>query len=357
MKTLKIMTVMFALLAVVFTSCEKNESLSTNEKLLESKLLLSIVPDSQTKATGSAHGVQADDNAVQTLEFFVFRAEGSDAGMLDAYKKFTAAQLSSLSNLEITTTTGKKNIYAVANSHRDNWTGIKTITEFQQQVASLQNENVKNFTMVGNIEAELQTTTSVTMSISRLVSRIQVASIKTNFAGTPYEGSTLQNVKIYLINVAGDKLYHNGVDQPTPTTLNIKKAVAADVNNCTMTNMLYDDVATNISDAAYSTVHSFYCYENMVGAETASQRFTKLVIQGELNGHTYYYPISVNREGFGYDSSIGHSGVKRNTSYALNVTILRPGSLDPDQPVEHSALKATINVSNWQTVPSVSVIF
>jgi hypothetical protein len=184
-----------------------------------------------------------------------------------------------------------------------------------------------------------------------------LASVKTSFAGTPWEGASLQNVKVYIINAAGDKLYHNGADQSTPTVLNSKKMVEADVNASAMTGMLKDDIQTNISDAGYNTLHSFYCYENVIDAETDVKRFTKLVIQADLNGKTYYYPISINREGFGYESSNGHMGVKRNTSYAVNVTILRPGSLDPDTPVEHAALKTSLNVVNWATVPTVNVTF
>lgn len=346
---------LIALMGLFTASCEKHDA---NTPLQESLLTINIVPEAESKATGSAHGVQAEDNAVQTLEFFVFRSEGEDAGMLDAYKMYTAAELTSLTNLEVKTTTGKKMIYAVANSHKsDNWSGVKTLTEFQAQIASLQSENNKNFTMAGSVEAVLQTTTSVTFSISRLVSRVQLASVKTQFAGTPWAGSSLTNVKIYLINAAGDKLYHDGSDQPSPTILNIKKAVAADINACTMAGMLYDETASAITDAGYNTTHTFYCYENMVASESADKKFTKLIIQADMNGHTYYYPISINREGFGYDASNGHAGIKRNTSYSVNVTILRPGSLDPDTPVEHSAMTATLNIAPWATVPAVSVIF
>ena len=184
-----------------------------------------------------------------------------------------------------------------------------------------------------------------------------MASIKTQFTGTPWAGSSLSNVKIYLINAAGDKLYHDGSDQPAPVILNNKKAVATDINACTMTGMLYDEIAASITDTGYNTAHSFYCYENLVESETAAKKFTKLIIQGDLNGHTYYYPISINREGFGYTSENGHAGVKRNTAYTINVTILRPGSLDPDTPVEHGTMKATLNIANWVTVPTVNVIF
>ena len=346
-----------ALVGTVAVSCEKDIA---TEQLQESKLLVNIVPEysAGTKASGAGHGVQAEDNTVNLLELFVFRAEGDDAGMLDAYKSYSGSELASLSNLELKTTTGKKHIYAVANSHRsDNWKGVKTLNDFKAQVASLQLEDAKNFTMVGNVDAQLQTTTSVSFSISRLVSRIQLASVKTDFAGTPWAGSTLQNVKFYIINVAGDKLYHDGSNQPTPTILNSKKLVEADCSASTMTGLMKDDIKVNISDDGYNTVHSFYCYENVIAAETDASRFTKLVIQGDLNGTTYYYPISINREGFGYESSVGHMGVKRNNAYTLNVTILRPGSLDPDQPVVHSALKTTLNVVNWSTVPTVNVVF
>ena len=351
--------VLAALVGFLAISCEKDNTTQPQQEQ-ESKLLINIVPESNanTKATGAGHGVQAEDNTVQLLELFVFRAEGDDAGMLDAYKAFSGNELTTLSNLEIKTTTGKKHIYAVANSHRDdNWKGVRTLNDFKAQIASLQLEQAKNFTMVGNVDAQLQATTSVTFSISRLVSRIQLASVKTSFAGTPWEGSSLKNVKVYIINAAGDKLYHNGADQSTPTVLNSKKMVEADVNASAMTGMLKDDIQTNISDAGYNTLHSFYCYENVIDAETDVKRFTKLVIQADLNGKTYYYPISINREGFGYESSNGHMGVKRNTSYAVNVTILRPGSLDPDTPVEHAALKTSLNVVNWATVPTVNVTF
>ena len=85
--------------------------------------------------------------------------------------------------------------------------------------------------------------------------------------------------------------------------------------------------------------------------------YTRLVIQGDLNGNTYYYPISINREGFGYSSVNGHCGVKRNTSYKLDVTICRPGSTDPDEILEYGTLSTNLNVLDWVTLPVVQVQF
>ena len=103
-----------------FVSCSKTEDGTGNGN--ESVLHVSILP--QTKASGAGHGVQSDDNLVKTLEIFIFRAEGNDAGALDTYKKFAEEDLTSLSDLPVNTTTGLKHIYAVANSHRENWNGV-----------------------------------------------------------------------------------------------------------------------------------------------------------------------------------------------------------------------------------------
>lgn len=346
----------FASVMTALYSCT-NDDLTPNpdEKPEPATLTVNIVSDNPTKAQGDLHGNQTDDNTVNTLELFVFRTEGTDAGMLDAYLKLENDQLK-LSDIEIKTTTGAKIIYAIANSHRDEWSGINTLDAFQAQLSSLKDENIRDFTMTGSVEATVQTTTAVTFSISRLVARVQLASIKTDFAGTPWEGSTLSNVKMYLVNVSSDKLYASGTDSQTPGILNKGALVAEDVNTCTMTYMLYDQIPSAIDDMGYSNTHYYYCYENAIEEETDDKQFTRLVVQADLNGHTYYYPIDINQEGYGYVASNGHKGIKRNTIYTINLTITRPGSLDPNEPVEYGTLTVNLNVLDWTTTPVANVI-
>lgn len=340
--------------AVITASCVKTP-IGEKTGQQPSSVYITIAPESM--ATGNGQGVQSDDNTVQTLEIFIFRNEGDDAGKLDTYKKIEGADLVSLSDIKIQSTTGAKVIYAIANSHKNDWKGVMDITAFKNVLANLQTENLKNFTMTGSVEATLQITTSVTFSISRLVSRVVLTGIKTGFTGTPYEGSSLKNVKVYLTNVVGKKYYANGGDDPEKAVLNYQRSVAEDVNGCVMTGMLYDDVVPDITDSGYTIPHYFYCYENLLQAETPENRFTRLVIQGDLNGHTYYYPVNINRDQFGYTAANGHAGVQRNTSYELEVTILRPGSLHPDEIVEHGVLTTHLNILDWITVPTVHVIF
>src|SRR5574344_134053 len=356
----------------VMAGCSKNESEIEAGNEGECALTVDIAPSTgapagivsgglggSTKATGTGHGVQDDDNKIQTLEIFVFKnvSGAADDGVLEVYKKFSGSPLTTLTGLQLTAKTGPKTIIAIANSHVASWAGVDTYTEFKTAASSLKTENLTTFVMTGSASVTLAATASVSIPISRLVGRVILNSIKTNFAGTPYAGSTLSAVKIFLTNVSGSKLFYNGEDPSTAVVLNSKQFVSADCSGCAMSGILADDVTGTIGEAAVTTTHYFYCYENTLAAETASARFTRMVIQATLAGKVYYYPVDINREGYGWVSANGHVGVKRNTSYAVSVVINGPGSTTPDDPITRGTLTAGVTVSNWATVPDSSVNF
>jgi hypothetical protein len=325
---------MMAIAVAMVCSCSKEElKVETGE---ESMLYVSLQPEDGTKAGGASHGVQADDNHIKTLEIFVFRInEGkADDGMLDGYRKFTAEELGTLTNLEIQTTTGKKMIYAVANSHMASWKGINTRKLFEEQTAQLVQDDVRDFIMVGGTQAQLQLASTVSFSIRRMVARVKLNSVKTAFAGGPYEGMSLADVKAYLINVQGSKLMYNGSGN-NYAILNNGGYVEDDVNSCAMQGMLYDALASAVTDAGYSTPHYFYCYENAIESEESGSKFTRLVVEGKLDGTTYYYPVILK-------------GVARNSCYSVDITIRRPGSTDPGKDVEKGSLMASIAVEDWK---------
>ena len=368
MRKLWVAVMVFAVMA----GCSKNEIEIKAGNEDECALTVNIAPSpgapagivsggvgGSTKAIGAGHGVQDDDNKIQTLEIFVFKnvSGATDDGVLEAYKKFSGTPLTTLTGLQLTAKTGPKIIVAIANSHASGWAGIDTYSEFQTITSSLKAENLTTFVMTGSTTATLAATASVSIPISRLVGRVILSGIKTNFAGTPYEGSTLSDVKIYLTNVRGSKLFYSGEEPSSVVILNAKHYLSTDCNGCAMSGMLYDDVAGTIGETAVTTAHYFYCYENMLATETASERFTRMVIQATLAGKVYYYPIDINREGYGWVSASGHVGVKRNTSYAVSVVISGPGSTNPDEPITRGTLTADITVSNWATVPDSSVNF
>ena len=332
-------------IAAMACSCTKEEIKSEDMPMQEGQLHISLVNDAATRATGDSHNVLADDNNIKTLEVFIFRVNegGADDGIIDAYKKFTGEEIKTMSSLTIKTVTGKKVVYVVANSHKSDWSDSMTRSSFEEQIACLQNEDVKNFTMVAVKELTVYLESTITMTLSRMVSRIKLNSVNVSFAGTPYEGNALQNVKAYLTNVQAHKLLFDGSGSNLKV-LNSKKYVAEDMAGLAMQGMLYDELAESMSGTTYSTPHYFYCYENSLSEETETDRFTKLVIEGTLNGITYYYPVPIK-------------DLKRNSCYSIDVKIFRPGSLDPEKAVEVGTLDLRLNIQNWNTLPGSVVEF
>lgn len=321
---------------MLLVSCAKEDVVEVVEPLQESVVYINLKNNLISKAAGAGHGVQEDDNTINVLEIFIFRVnEGKDDnGVLDGYRKFTAQELGDLTSLEVQTTTGKKMIYAVANSHKANWQGVSSRELFEQNTALLANDDLKDFIMVGGKEAELGLASTVAFSIQRLVSRIQIVSLKTAFAGGPYDGMSLQGVKAYLTNVQGEKYIFNG-EGNNLKVLNSKKYVETDAAACRMDGMLYDVLGTDITDSGYITAHNFYCFANDIAEEKEENKFTRIVIEGILNGVTYFYPIAIPE-------------LKRNCCYSLDITIKRPGSLNPDSDVEKGTLLASVNVLDWE---------
>ena len=358
---------LLSLTALFMVSCSKENVPESVRENTIAKVHLNIQGETslKTKASGSGHGNQSDDNTVNTLEIFIFKNTGetaADNGQLELYKKYSSSDLTrGLSGLELTASTGKKTIYAVCNSHNaNNYSGVNTLAKFKQEISLLKNENLKNFTMSGFKDVELSTSNDITISVRRMVARVKLSSVKTAFAGTPLEGSTLQNVKAYLINVHAEKLLWNGSDRSGSQILNLAKYIENDCKGLAMSGMLYESIADKVDDTGNSTARWFYAFENAIEQENSAGKdyYTRLVIEGTLNGVTYYYPINVNRSGFGYVSNADiKPGIERNKSYELSVVISKAGSLDPNVPIVNGTVSVSVKIEDWTIVPSVVVNF
>ena len=334
-----------AAIAAMASSCTKEEITSGELPVQEGKVRISLVDETTTRATGEDHGDQTDDNNINTLEVFIFKINkgGVNDGMLDGYKKYTADDLKNLSELELSTTTGKKVIYVVANSQKEDWSEGLDRTNFEKQMAYLYKEDAKNFVMFAGKEVSVQLETSVSMTLVRMVSRIALNSLTVSFSGTLYEGAPLENVKAYLTNVQAQKYLLDG-SGTNLKVVNSRKYIPEDMEGAKMEGLLFDQLATRLYDETHSTPHYFYCYENAIGQENETDRFTKLVIEGTLNGITYYYPVPIKE-------------LRRNSCYSVDVKIYRPGSLDPEVGVEVGTMDLKLNILPWNIVPGSVVEF
>ena len=344
MKKLSIIGVILSLLLSLY-SCEKPACLECPDGE-PSTLSISLASDG---TRSSIENTQAEDNTITTVDVFIFRntpSTSADYQKLDTYKRFSGA---ALEDLTLTTTTGPKTICIIVNEHTNAFKGVTDLTKFRALVTNLKDELVGSFTMYGETEETLGATTSVTLSVQRLISRVGVTSIKTDFTGTPYADMTLSNVKLYLVNAHAQKIIYNNASSPaSPLVYNTNKLVGDDANSTTEANLIYEPITGTIGDAGISTPYFFYCYSNETEDMTGC---SKLVLQADLDGVTYYYPIPVHQENYGYTSSDGYYGIRRNTTYSYGITVTRPGSLDPNIPLVPGDLELTINVEDWATIP------
>ena len=97
-----------------------------------------------------------------------------------------------------------------------------------------------------------------------------------------------------------------------------------------------------------------------VGGDSWSARHTKLVIETEYAGKTYYYAIPIAENGIAgtfkhlgsaEDDGSAYAGIKANRSYEINELILtRLGSTNPDEPTVEAYVNFKISVQDWNVV-------
>lgn len=342
------------ILSAGLTSCEPDNCTLCAEEGLPSTLSLTLEPTA-TRSTSAQSETQ--DNTINTLDVFIFRngePTSADYGKLDTYTRFEGE---SLNDLTLETTTGPKLICIIVNSNISTYAGITTLDAFRSLTTRLQDETLGDFTMYGESSQTLGVTTSVSISVTRLISRICVTSIKTDFADNPYVGMSLTNCRLYLVNAHGEKHVYNGGSPTEATILNPGGLVGEHVNSTLEAGLLMDNITEAIGDNGYSTAHYLYCFANETSDIASS---TKLVLQADLDGVTYYYPIPVNQDGYGHvDDGNGNTyfGVRGNSIYSYGITVTRPGSLDPDTPVVPGTLELSISTAEWNVIPHFDKVF
>jgi hypothetical protein len=66
---------------------------------------------------------------------------------------------------------------------------------------------------------------------------------------------------------------------------------------------------------------------------------TKLVIEGKIGGHTYYYPIKINPQG---------GGIARGCRYNFDIVLTRTGVTDPDGELNEEDIEINMEVEEWK---------
>lgn len=358
---------------IALTACHKQAATDKLAGVKSARLSINI--------TGSAEPSKAAPEAdnevkINTLDAFVFNSTGD----LDAYGHYTGYNSSSKPVLDCTTGSGK-HIYVIVNAgwtENDLASHIATENDLKGRVFQL-NQNSRggtldNFQMIstevtkeGNTAIDLTPgANEVNVKVSRVVSRVWIRKISRNFTSGALSGELV--VKgIYMSNVTGSYGVDGSVkDGPADTWYNKYDGSAnpaAVVKDATMAPWLDAGISSvTLAQGGSSTdvESTFYVMPNLTqydaptgGSGAWSPRNTKLVVETQYAGRTYYYAIPVAEQDKypQLTNPASFKGLRPNYSYRIdNLELTRLGSTNPDEPVLVSNVKFSISVEPWQEV-------
>ena len=317
---------MMAAVAAVFgtMSCKKDNVPSMNQGNAnvpvdgERTELTVGIATGMTKSTT----ITADDEVkVNNLQVFVFRGDALDAyGVAD-----------NASTVTVSCTKGNREVYAVVNA--PDLKDIATKTDLLAAKSALSDNDESNFVMIGKTNADLPSELPVNVEVDRIVSKVVLKTVNRAFTSAALAALNFSIDEIFITNVAGDVNYgltdnplewYNKMDYNSEMAMFTHDAPAASV----------------VNEEAYSTQHTFYCYPNKAADSDAtswSPRRTRLVLKTTLGTDTYYYPVTLPE-------------LENNKSYELELTITRPGSDSPDNPVSFADCTFSISVKPWTVI-------
>ena len=274
-----------------------------------------------TGMTKSTTITAEDEVKVNNLQVFVFRGDALDAyGVAD-----------NASTVTVSCTKGNREVYAVVNA--PDLKDIATKTDLLATKSALSDNDESNFVMIGKTNADLPSELPVNVEVDRIVSKVVLKTVNRAFTSAALAALNFSIDEIFITNVAGDVNYgltdnplewYNKMDYNSEMAMFTHDAPAASV----------------VNEEAYSTQHTFYCYPNKAADSDAtswSPRRTRLVLKTTLGTDTYYYPVTLPE-------------LENNKSYELELTITRPGSDSPDNPVSFADCTFSISVKPWTVI-------
>ena len=354
---------MTALCAIMLSACSADtEPTPTTEKDRTAKLEISLV-GTTTRATGTLPGDTGAENQLNTIAVGVFNSDNST----NTITEFDSNQLTAKSAVINCTPSTGCTIVVVANAPSGHFAGVTTLSNFNAKTVNLSQTNSGGVQVNTNLPMSAQQMgvdltvagpNTVTLALSRLVSRISIADIKTAFDPIgQYKDATFTATDIFLYNAKSTST----VNPATPVTTDLISGETA--GNEYLKNALSDVL---IPAGGYTTPYWFYTFAN---DDTSP---TKLVIKGMFDADgagggaavPVYYPVVVNKNQVGTTITdndgnvLGQTGtITRNRAYKIGVTIKGKGVASPADDIVPAELTINVSVKDWDLVINQNVVF
>ena len=356
---------MTALVLLAFTSCSQNEDSKdlSSQPGKPAQLQVLISGDVNTKASGAP--VSSNESKIGKGIILVFRGTGSNP-VLDGKATFDFSSAASTPVSVNITAGASRHVYVIANiSDPNDFNTVAKVSDLYnlankyQLTAMRTGTNLGMRGMVENINASTATTAapvSVTVPLKFVGSRVH---IDWDLSQLPADMTGFSITGAYLLNVKSTTDYFSAPG--TYLTANVNSYLRGKSDISTFTgSYLPQTPATNTYDAALMlgnvatdkgfANNYFYVLENNSPAPVI------VVLEGQHNGTTYYYPIVINGDqngsGTGGTTNPGDksSVVSRGNIYNVKGIIKGFGNTDPYEPLVKGAINVTITPATWNPI-------
>ncbi len=279
---------------------------------------------------------------LRSLDVFFFNDD--PLRRLDAYQRFENAGPVQTG----ASRSGAKIVVALANASADRytWAEINSYERLMETLADFSREDPAMPVMSGEARVGPGSDRSCTLTLRPLLAEVEVASLSCDFHGRPYEGAVLEDVRLYLTNIGGLCPAFCGEEVAPGGILNAGALKPGDMAGLAHAEMVLSELDGPVGVSVRHLGRSLFCYPNTVAQEGLGTPFTRLVIEGKLEGRTYYYPLNVGRGALAAPDA--PPGLVRGGHYRYDITITRRGSTDPDAAMETGAVEVRLLTDDWQ---------
>ena len=295
---------------------------------------------SETDDIGVETAIMMNDDVksaeVESLDIFAF--DIGDAMHLDSYQHIDDYDTSDIS---IRSQSGRKHIFICANGQRSiyDWAGINSMESIDKIYVDLRKERRDALCATAEGIVTAGDGKVYKMELKKIASEIVLNSIKCDFSGKSYEGESLTDVRVYLTNVNAEcRLTADGHILPSGM-INAGGPDLDDIESLAEPDMLYRKIDRPVGNRRINVDISLICYPNTSTIEGPGTAFSRLVIEGKIEGETFWWPININRE-----KDADEPGVHRNSRYIYDVTITRKGTKDPDTVIDTESAEISMSL-------------
>lgn len=360
---------MMILSLFLYSACGSDELPEPDPVVEEGKagLQISIAKDNITRASGSA--IPLDEGTIKRVTMGVFFQDGTVN--LISEPEYADGKAT------VNCSPGECDVVVVVNAPSGLFGGVTTKSAFLEKLVSLSDFAANNVQQSNNLpmsgETSVKLTVGVlskpTVTVSRLVARISINSLKTAFdPNGQFKNAQFKLNKVFAYNViANSKVAVGGWSATMPSNpVWLNGGTVNDGNFVRRTAYLLDEIspAVTIPGTGYSAKHWFYVFPNN-DIDTP----TKIVLSGlfdpdgagPLPEVTTYFPIVMNKAqagtsitGGGQDGGTGT--IMRNSEYKLSVTLKSKGVSSPDEILIPTTIDLIVDIADWEMSVSQEIV-